>query len=357
MTQNANKRMNHRLLKDTFYHCATGVWFFIPDNIKKYRDHKPCKGFGMIRYDEGSIYTGDIYFDGTNYNKLGFGRQDFASSGLGNITLENERILCYVGQYDYRKTDWIYGNGVLYLVNNQGVPTRFIKGFYDGLGKVGDYQGEFHESDLIAGYSLDMESDYCPRDQLFNDEFSVYQKDAKLKALFIGDSYFEFWHYRAFTDTLFYETYNEQEYLNLGLGGTKFSDWLIYGPRIKLAKDPENIVIHLGVNDTHSWISCAEILRNYRQLISLLKTKFPTSKIILLTATESPSFTHKLDTVRRWNKLIKKEAKKDDVIIVDLASELNKIYEEKKTNFFVQDGLHLNGEGYKVIINLLKEVL
>lgn len=357
MNQKKNKKNKHRYVKETFYNCATGVWLFVPDNIKKYRNNKPCKGFGIIRYDEGSVYTGDIYYDGINYNKLGFGRQDFAASGLGNITIENERILCYVGQFDYRKTDWIYGNGVLYLVNNKGEPTRFIKGFYDGLGKIGEYQGTFEESNLISGYSLNMESDYCPRDDLFNDELKAYHKGNKLKALFIGDSYFEFWHYRDFTNTLFYETYDQNEYLNLGLGGTKFSDWLVYGPKINLSKDPENIVIHLGVNDTHSWISCAEILRNYRQLIGLLKEQFPTSKIILLTATESPAFEHKLDVVRRWNKLIKKEAKKDRVIIVDLASELKKIYEEKETNFFVQDGLHLNCEGYKVIINLLKEVL
>lgn len=348
-------RKHHLLVNDNFYNSKTGVWCFIPDNVKKYKQKKPCTGFGIIRYDEGSVYTGDIFFDGHSYNKIGFGRQDFASSGLGNVSLENERILCYVGQYDYRKTDWIYGNGVLYFVDNHGNPTHFVKGFYDGVAKIGEYTEPFSEKDLIAGYSLDMEFDYCPRDDLFHRELSDYKDNSKLDALFIGDSYFEFWHYKEFANKVFKEIFPQDKYLNLGLGGTKFSDWLIYGPKIKLACDPKNIIIHLGVNDTHSWISRSEILRNYKSLIEILKSKFPTSNIYLLTATLSPAFVYKEDNVRKWNKLIKKEAKKDGVTIIDLAEVLQTRYEEKGINYFVSDGLHLNEKGYKVIIELLKE--
>lgn len=349
-------RKHHFLVNDNFYNSKSGVWCFIPDNAKKYKQKKPCTGFGIIRYDEGSIYTGDIYFDGQNYNKIGFGRQDFASSGLGNTSLENERILCYVGQYDYRKTDWIYGNGVLYFVDKQGNPTHFVKGFYDGVAKIGEYTESFGEKDLIDGYTLDMESDYCPRDDLFNNELKDYIPNSKLEALFIGDSYFEFWHYKEFANKVFKEVFSKDKYLNLGLGGTKFSDWLIYGPKIKLDNDPKKIIIHLGVNDTHSWISRREILRNYNAFIEILKSKFPTSKIYLLTATLSSAFEHKKENVIKWNKLIKKEAKKDDVAIIDLADALQKEYEEKGTNFFVGDGLHLNEDGYKMIIKLLKEI-
>ena len=59
--------------------------------------------------------------------------------------------------------------------------------------------------------------------------------------------------------------------------------------------------------------------------------------------------------VARWNALLKREAPKDDVIVLDINARLKKKYKENNTNFFYEDGLHLNTEGYKEIVEMLKE--
>lgn len=62
-----------------------------------------------------------------------------------------------MGAFDYRKTDWIYGNGVMYFVDENGEPQYFIKGFFSGLDKIGEWQGEFDYATLLNDYTRDME--------------------------------------------------------------------------------------------------------------------------------------------------------------------------------------------------------
>ena len=49
--------------------------------------------------------------------------------------------------------------------------------------------------------------------------------NTKDMTLFIGDSYFEFWHNKNFAGTTFKESFDRTKYLNIGVGGTKYSDW------------------------------------------------------------------------------------------------------------------------------------
>ena len=55
---------------------------FVPKDEAAFEKGESTCGFGIICYGEGSVYYGDIYFDGKNYNKWGFGRQDFLLSTI-----------------------------------------------------------------------------------------------------------------------------------------------------------------------------------------------------------------------------------------------------------------------------------
>ena len=129
----------------------------------------------------------------------------------------------------------------------------------------------------------------------------------------------------------------------------------MYTPKIQLDKAPKRVFIHLGVNDTHSCISNQEILNNYKTVVRLLKEKYPLAKLYVFTATESPAFEAKKVKVARWNALLKREAPKDDVIVLDINARLKKKYQKNGTNFFYEDGLHLNTNGYEEIVAMLKE--
>ena len=147
------KRNNNIKVKKAFKLDEVGIQFFVPNNMALYKSGKPCHGFGQIKYGEGSVYIGEVYFDGKEFHKLGYGRQDFTYSLIGNVdSIINEKIYLFVGEFDYRKTNWIYGNGVLYYRDLEGKPSRFVKGFFSCLNKTDEYKGEFDYSLLIDGY-------------------------------------------------------------------------------------------------------------------------------------------------------------------------------------------------------------
>lgn len=347
----------NKFVFDNYKTEKPGVLYFIPNNVKSYKKGHRCYGFGSVKYPEGSIYTGNIYFDGKNYNKIGFGKQVFTRSFLKNISIEGESIYCYVGEYDYRKNDWIYGQGVIYLLDRDSKPSHFIKGRFDGLNKVGDYQGDFDYSNLLDGYTKEMELDYSERKNLFHNELSRYISNTQLEALFIGDSYMEFWHYPLYSGVPFNELYPQDKYLNLGLGGSTYKDWLYYLPLIKLDEAPKRIFICLGINDMHFYYKVEEAIANLEECVSIINRMFPKTHIYALTPCYAPSFKNKARKISMFNNKLKSIANDKNISIIDFGSHIKNLQNEQKIDYFYEDGLHLNENGYKELKNLVDEVI
>lgn len=341
---------------DNFKKGSEGVWYFIPSDMNLYKKHKPCYGFGVIKYPEGSVYSGDLYFDGKNYNKLGFGTQDFTHSTLGSVDPNiNEKRALFVGKYDYRKTDWIYGNGVLYYRDLNGQPSRFIKGFFNGLDLLKPYVGEFDYSRLVEGYTKEMESDYNPRKELFNRELKYYNQVEELDTLFVGDSYFEFWYYEQFADITFNNVFDLKRVLNVGLGGTRFVDWLEYIPLLKDIKEPKNIVVNLGFNDLHSRFSVRKVFNHFKAFLKTFKEIFPNSNYYFLNVVHAPGFTDFYNNEIELNNIIEKYAKLNGLHIIHNSEAVSE--KQKEVHCFDLDNCHLNHAGYVVMKNAVVDAL
>ena len=88
-----------------------------------------------------------------------------------------------------------------------------------------------------------------------------------------------------------------------------------------------------------------------------VNTQFPNTLIINLSI--KPSFERIKDTkkIEEINSLIKAESKVNNKLIqLDFYNELmrgNKI----NSDFYLQDGLHLNNKGYQILIKKLKELI
>ena len=343
--------MKQTVIFPSFKLNKPGVWYFTTNKIEDFKKGRPCKGFGQIKYPEGSIYTGDIYFDGIHFNKLGYGQQDFTYSSLGAIDNNiHEKIYKYVGRFDYRKTDWIYGNGILYFRDKDNNPSHFIKGFFKGLNKQKEYIGEFDYSNLLDGYSKDMEFYYSARQALFENEKLNINKINKFKNLFIGDSYFEFWHYKEFSEKNFYQVFDNS--LNLGLGGSTFSDWFYFVEQLKDLSEPENIIINLGFNDLHSSLSAKTVYRDFLTLVKLCRKYFPNSNYYVLNVVHAPLFESNYEEEMKYNKLLSDNAYKHNVIVLDNYN--NILNGQNEENCFASDLVHLNNNGYILMYDLIK---
>lgn len=336
---------------------SAGVWYFSAEK-GEFHTGKPCKGFGAVRYAEGSVYTGELYYDGKDFHKIGLGQQDFTHSTIGKTDERiHEKKYKFVGRYDYRKTDWIYGNGVLYYTDVNGKPSHFRKGFFKGLEKIKEYQGEFDYGTLLDGYAKDMEFDY--------DETAAYRqsvltgaiaacKDCKtIDALFIGDSYFGLSDDPEYSGKHTFSATFPKSYVNCGINGSKFCDWHNYILRLADVPQPKQIFINLGFNDLHGGKSVKQTFSDYRKLLTQLRNYFPQAKICLLQVVHAPNFPVYYDRENELNALTENTAKKWNVETIDWNGGIAASGE----NCFHADGIHPNECGYGILFGILNRFL
>ncbi len=340
---------------DAYRNFSTGVQVFVPENKEAYAAGKATKGFGIIRYPEGSVYYGDVYFDGQSYEKLGFGIQNFMNSVLNTVSkARGIRRAFYIGQYDYRVTDWIYGNGVMYYVDKDNQPSFFSKGFYSGLDKIGEYEGEFDYTKLSDGYLAEMETD-LPLSQweaVLEDQMQAFANVKTLENLFIGDSYFELWGHKEYVGTTFYDSFPNNRNLNIGIGGTKFCDWIPFLPAVATLPQPKRIFLNLGFNDIHAFGNAQRPYEDYIAFLKKLKSIFPKSEYYLLNVVQAPNSLMHAEAEEQFNAMTAASAKELGITVVDMRSVIAAAGGLKEV--FHPDDTHLNAKGYVAFLQKIK---
>lgn len=336
---------------------SAGVWFFVPDS-GVFKKGTPCKGFGAIKYAEGSVYTGDIFYDGKNFNKKGYGQQDFTKSSIGDtVKTIGEKKYKFVGCYDYRKTDWIYGNGVLYYTYEDGKPSHFRKGFFKGLDKIGEYKGEFDYGSLLDSYTPDMEFDFDENENRLEERWKLIQNTVnnagKPRVLFIGDSYFELSDVAEFAGKNLFNCHFPKDYVNIGICGTRFIDWLGWADKIKNFPAPDKIVLNLGFNDLHNGRSAKQTFSDFKKFTGILHEFFPRTKLYSVNVIHSPNSANHFEKESEYNKMIEKNAAKYGVTVGDW----NNLIGECGKNCFHADAIHPNETGYGLFAEFIKNLV
>ena len=175
--------------------------------------------------------------------------------------------------------------------------------------------------------------------------------------LFIGDSYFEFWHYENYAKKTFKEIFDCSKYLNIGVGGTKYSDWNELLEEIKYFPKFKNIVVNLGFNDLHycKKNTPKHVYNAMLTFIDKINNIFDKPNILILNVCHAPGCDDSYNKEIIFNKMLSKNAKKIGVEIVDNSSS---IYQRNLLeNVFDIDKVHLNGIGYEIMFAEIKKNL
>lgn len=126
-----------------------------------------------------------------------------------------------------------------------------------------------------------------------------------------------------------------------------------------IEKKPSKVFIMIGINDFLHGLSKDETLRNYNEIINTLSEKLPSSSIyiqsILPVNNDIYGTTINNSEVKKLNIELEKLAEDKQIVFIDLYSNfLNNNQLDKK---FTYDGIHLNGDGYLVWKNSIKEYI
>lgn len=142
--------------------------------------------------------------------------------------------------------------------------------------------------------------------------------------------------------------------VNSGFGGSQASDLLAYTDELILRFNPIKVFIYEGDNDISNQKKPKEIIDTTKEIIAKIRTRNPTTKIVLIAAKPSVSRWAMRRPFKSLNRKFKRVAKKD--VLIQFADVWHPMLNGRKVkrDIFIQDGLHMNEKGYTIWYAVIK---
>jgi lysophospholipase L1-like esterase len=191
----------------------------------------------------------------------------------------------------------------------------------------------------------------------FYNEISNFKKQDSLKfppknaVLFIGSSTFTNW-----KDAQKY--FPNHLILNRGFGGSSLPHVIEYANDIIFPYQPKQIVIYCGENDFTGNASAQVVVNRVKQLIDLIRAKYPKVHLAYISIKPSPSREKYLSQMVTSNKMIA------EMIGTMKRAKFINTYDAMFTpdgkimnDIFLKDNLHMNAKGYAIWAKIMEPYL
>ncbi len=146
----------------------------------------------------------------------------------------------------------------------------------------------------------------------------------------------------------------EKQLVNSGFGGSQASDLLRHCETLILRFKPKKVFIYEGDNDIAAGKKSGEIIENTVAIIEKIRQQDPATKIVLIAAKPSIARWELKRGYKKLNRKFKRLSKKDALITyADVWTPMLEGRKVKQT-IFLEDGLHMNKQGYDIWYSVLK---
>lgn len=137
--------------------------------------------------------------------------------------------------------------------------------------------------------------------------------------------------------------------INRGFGGSHISDLNYYYEVVVKRYKPARIIFYCGDNDISAGKDVTQILADFKIFTSRLKKDLPHTPLLFLAIKPSPSRWRLWNNMSQTNQAIKSYCKESELCtFLDTATPLLNAKGLPDKNLFMEDGLHLNTDGYKI---------
>ncbi len=176
---------------------------------------------------------------------------------------------------------------------------------------------------------------------------------AKGRIIFLGNSITEFGDWKTLL--------GDSTVVNRGIAGD-----ITYGILRRLEevvrREPSKLFLEAGINDIAKGVSPTVIARRISVIVATVRRGSPQRPVYVISVLptndavkqEYPDVFNKNDRVEAVNALLRADAARGRYVYVDLHRELRDAKGKLDTRYAESDGLHLNAEGYRVWIKLLR---
>ncbi|MEZ4698790.1 MAG: SGNH/GDSL hydrolase family protein [Rhodothermales bacterium] len=168
--------------------------------------------------------------------------------------------------------------------------------------------------------------------------------------LFVGSSSIRIW----LTGTYF----PDLPVINRGFGGSHISDVNFYLERIVLKYAPRAIVFYAGDNDIAGGKSPERVLDDYKVFVSRVHALLPKTKIFFIPIKPSLLRWDMWPQMMKANAMVATYSEASPYLYyIDIATPMLGTDGTPRPEFFREDGLHLNREGYDLWTQIVRPQL
>ena len=165
--------------------------------------------------------------------------------------------------------------------------------------------------------------------------------------LFTGSSSIRMWKDPA-------KDFNNPKILNRGFGGSQIIDLIENFDQVILKYHPQKIVIYSGDNDIQEGKSAEIVFGDFCTLYGMIKAKLPNAEVYYIAIKPSLNRWEKVLEMKKANTMINEYINiKSNAAFVDVFSPMIDFNGKPSEKWFMEDGLHMTEEGYKLWTKIL----
>jgi len=145
-----------------------------------------------------------------------------------------------------------------------------------------------------------------------------------------------------------------------GYGGAKLSDFAVYADRIIYPHPCQAIVIFIANdiagNDNDK--SPLEVSQLFKKTLYIIRRKFADTPVFWISNTPTPARWHVWPEIQEANGMIKEICESHrNTYYIDTEKYFTNASGLPRSELFIEDKLHLNGEGYRIWSGIIKNEL
>jgi len=161
--------------------------------------------------------------------------------------------------------------------------------------------------------------------------------------LFIGSSTIRLWKTLA-------QDFPGQPVIGRGVGGCEIVDCTHFADRIVFPYQPRMIFFRCGGNDLANGKSPEQVFADYQEFVAAVRTRLPEADIVFISWSPTVARWSLVDKERSLNKRVETYSRESPHLQYIDTYDLPLGPDGKpRKELFIQDGLHFNAEGYKLL--------
>lgn len=155
------------------------------------------------------------------------------------------------------------------------------------------------------------------------------------------------------------KSFPELPVINRGFGGSELCDSVHYFDVLVARHKPRVVVLYAGDNDVAGGKTADQICADFRAFAKEMKEKLPDSRLVFLSIKPSLARWQFAEEMQRANRTIVEHCQTDAerLHFIDVWEPMLGADDKPRKELFLDDGLHMNDEGYQIWAALLADQL